>query len=289
MLTALLIMVREGFEAALVVGIVYAYLVRIGRADLRRPMWRGVLAASALSVVAGVAIHLTVEQLNGATRLRVFAAISVIAVVVLTWMVFWMRTQARAIRGALQHHIDSALTGSTLGRDVRFAVAAVTFIAVAREGLEASLFMIAAATTDSGAAVFLGALIGVAIACLLGYLVVIGGRRLPMAAFFRITGLVLIVFAAGLASRGVMFLQSAGDLPSLSTAVFDLTGHPWLTVDTEAGKFLGAMLGWDPRPSVEQILVYLGYLGIVVPLFLRPARTAAAARSGRSSRPVTSS
>jgi high-affinity iron transporter len=271
MLTALLIMVREGFEAALIVGIVYAYLIRIGRADLRRAMWRGVLAAAALSVAAGVVIHLTVERLDGAARLRVFAMISVIAVVVLTWMVFWMRTQSRRIRGELHHNIDAALGVTASGRDVTLAVGIVTFIAVAREGLEAALFMIAAATTDSGAAVLVGALAGLTIACVLGYLVVIGGRRLPMATFFRVTGLVLIVFAAGLASRAVMFLQSAGDISSLADAVYDLTAYPWLTTSSEIGKFLGAMLGWDPRPSIEQVVVYVGYLSIVVPLFLRPS------------------
>jgi high-affinity iron transporter len=258
--------------------------VRIERRELLGAMWRGVLAAAVLSVAAGVVIHLTVDRLDGAARLRVFGAISMFAVVVLTWMVFWMRTQARRIRGALQHDIDDVLDRSVgrPNREVRLAVAAVAFLAVAREGLEAALFMIAAATTDSGAAVLIGALAGLAIACGLGYVVVIGGRRLPMATFFRVTGLLLIVFAAGLASRAVMFLQAAGDLGTVANAVYDLTAIPSLTTGTEVGKFLGAMLGWDPRPSAEQVAVYLGYLAVVVPLFLRPTPSA----SRKTGKPV---
>jgi high-affinity iron transporter len=277
MLTALLIMVREGFEAALVVAIIYAYIRRIERTDLLRPMWQGVAAAVALSVGAGVAIHLTVESLDGEARLRAFAGISVFAVVVLTWMIFWMRRHARAIKGELQHSIDTAMEARG---SIRWAVITAAFFATAREGLEASLFLIAAATTDSGTQVFLGGLIGIAIASVLGYLVVLGGKRLPMQQFFRITGLMLIVFAAGLLSRTVMFLQASGDLGTVWNNVYDLTGYGWLTTRTEVGKFLGAMFGWDPRPSIEQVVAYLAYLVTVTVLFLRnpkPARKPAQA------------
>jgi high-affinity iron transporter len=269
MVTALLIMVREGFEAALVVAIIYAYIRRIERPDLLRPMWQGVAAAVALSVAVGVVIHLTVESLDGAARLRAFAGISVFAVTVLTWMIFWMRRHARAIKGELQHSVDAAISR---GGSIRWAVAGAAFFATAREGLEASLFLIAAATTDSGTAVLTGGVIGIAIAAVLGYLVVLGGRRLPMQQFFRVTGLMLIVFAAGLVSRTVLFLQAAGDLGTIWNNVYDLTGFGWLTTRTEVGKFLGAMFGWDPRPSIEQVVAYLAYAVVVTVLFLRSPR-----------------
>jgi len=145
----------------------------------------------------------------------------------------------------------------------------VAFLAVAREGLEAALFLIAAATTEDGWAVLVGGLIGLAAASVLGFLVVLGGRRLPMRQFFAITGLVLIVFAAGLVSRTILWLQAAGELGTVWNNVYDLTAYPWLTVSTESGKFLGAMFGWDPRPSIEQIVGYLLFLGTVSWLFLR--------------------
>jgi high-affinity iron transporter len=270
-LTALLIMLREGFEAALVVAIVYAYIRRIDRPELTVPMWQGVAAAAALSVGVGIVVHLTVESLEGNARLLAFAAVSMLAVVVLTWMIFWMRSQAHRIRGELQGSVDQAIAA---GGDVRLAVMTVAFLAVAREGLEAALFLIAAATTEDGWAVLVGGLLGLAGASVLGFLVVLGGRRLPMRQFFTVTGLVLIVFAAGLVSRTILWLQATGDLGTVWNNVYDLTAYPWLTVNTETGKFLAAMFGWDPRPSIEQIVGYLLYLGTVSWLFLRAPRAA---------------
>jgi len=273
-LTALLIMLREGFEAALVVAIVYSYIRRIDRPDLVAPMWQGMAAAAALSVGVGIVVHLTIENLTGRARLLAFAAVSLLAVVVLTWMIFWMRRQAHLIKGELQHSVDLAIAGRA---DVRLAVMTVAFLAVAREGLEAALFLIAAATTEDGWAVLVGGLIGLALASLAGYLVVLGGRRLPMRQFFTVTGLVLIVFAAGLVSRTVLWLQLAGVLGTVWNNVYDLTAYRWLTVSTESGKFLGAMFGWDPRPSIEQVVAYLAFLVTVSWLFLRPPRPARAA------------
>ncbi len=269
MLASFLIMLREGFEAALVVAIIYAYVRKIERPDLMRPMWFGIGGAVVVSVLAGVAIHTTVDGLVGTARLRAFAMISLLAVAVLTWMVFWMRRHSRAIKGELQHSIDAA---ASRGRGIWWAVSLAAFFAVAREGLEAALFLIAAATTDSGALVMAGGLLGLAIAAVAAYLVVLGGRRLPMAVFFRITGLMLILFAAGLLSRTVMFLQTSGDLFIVWNNVYDLRQFAWLTVETEVGKFLGAMFGWDPRPSIEQIVAYLGYALTVAYLFVRTPR-----------------
>ena len=271
MLTALLIMLREGFEAALVVAIVYSYIRRIDRPDLVAPMWQGMAAAAALSVGVGIVVHLTIENLTGRARLLAFAAVSLLAVVVLTWMIFWMRRQAHLIKGELQHSVDLAVAGRA---DVRMAVMTVAFLAVAREGLEAALFLIAAATTEDGWAVLVGGLIGLALASVAGYLVVLGGRRLPMRQFFTVTGLVLIVFAAGLVSRTVLWLQLAGVLGTVWNNVYDLTAYRWLTVSTEPGKFLGAMFGWDPRPSIEQVVAYLAFLVTVAWLFLRAPRPA---------------
>ncbi|MEO6713090.1 MAG: FTR1 family protein, partial [Mycobacteriales bacterium] len=196
---------------------------------------------------------------------------------VLTWMIFWMRRQAQAIRGELEERVDNALSR---GESV-FALAMVAFLAVLREGIEASLFLVAAATDTGGGQVVVGALIGLLIAVALGLAVYAGGRRLPMRAFFTITGLVVIVFAAGLLARTVLFLQSSGDLGSVNDAVYDLTSYRWLTQSSEVGKFLAAMFGWDPRPSLEQLLAWALYIIPVTGLFLgtgtgrRPRRSRA--------------
>ena len=269
MIPSLLIMVREGFEAALIVALVFAYLRRIGRLDMARATWLGIAAAIAVSVAVGLIVHMTVGSLEGRARLQAFAAISLIAAGVLTWMVFWMRRQSRAIKGELEHRVDDALHSGNVGR----AVAAVAFFAVLREGIEAALFLIAAATESSGGEVVLGAVIGLSIAIVLGLIVFFGGRRLPMRAFFQVTGIIVIVFAAGLLARSVLFLQAAGVFGTAYDNVYDVTQYRFLTQETEVGKFLAAMLGWDPRPSIEQVVAWLGYLVPVTWLFLRGGRS----------------
>jgi len=272
---ALLIMLREGFEAALVVAIVFAYLRRIGRLDLTRSVWQGVALATAAALAVGVFVRLTVGSLEGDARLRAFAAISAVAAVVLTWMIFWMRRQSRLIKGDLEHKVDTALRSD----NTRRAIVAVALVAVLREGIEAALFLIAAGTDESGGAVILGALVGLLLASLLAYLVYWGGRSMPMKAFFTVTGLVLIVFAAGLVAKTVLFLQTSGDLGSFNlNGVYDLTTYRWLTQQTEEGKFLAAMFGWDPRPSIEQVVGWMAFAVPVTWLFLRrsPVRRPAA-------------
>jgi high-affinity iron transporter len=262
----LLIMLREGFEAALVVAIVFAYLRRIGRLDLARAVWQGVALATAAAFAVGIAVRITVGSLEGDARLRAFAAISALATVVLTWMVFWMRRQSRLIRGDLEHKVDAAIRSD----NTRRAIVAVALVAVLREGIEAALFLIAAGTDASGGAIVSGALAGLVLASLLAYVVYWGGRSMPMKAFFTVTGLVLIVFAAGLVAKTVLFLQTSGDLGSFNlNGVYDLTAYRWLTQQTEEGKFLAAMFGWDPRPSIEQVVAWTAFAAPVTWLFLR--------------------
>jgi high-affinity iron transporter len=277
MVPSLLIMVREGFEAALVVALVFAYLRRIGRIDMARATWLGIACGVALSTGLGIVVHATMGGLTGDARLRSFAAISLLAAGVLTWMVFWMRRQARAIRGELEQKVDRALGATNATR----AIALVAFLAVLREGVEAALFLVAAATESDGRELVAGAVLGLAIAVALGVLVYAGGRRLPMRAFFQVTGLVVIVFAAGLLARAVLFLQASGDLGSLDDAVFNLTTVGWLTQETEVGRFLAAMFGWDPRPSIEQLAVWGAYLLPVTAAFLFTPSSGSASPSRR--------
>jgi high-affinity iron transporter len=267
MLPALLIMVREGFEAALVVAILYAYIRRIERTDLGRAVWAGVASAALIALTASIAIHIVLGRLEGDARLVSFGIVSLAAVGVLTWMVFWMRRQSRLIKNELQTKVDVALGTAHVGR----AVAAVAFFAVLREGIEAGLFLVAATTADDGGRVAAGGAIGLAIAVALGYVVYAGGRRLPMQLFFRVTGIIIIVFAAGLMTRSVMFFQSADVLGTVADNIYDVRQYAWLTTSTEVGKFLSAMVGWDPRPSLEQVLAWALYLVPVTWLFLRPA------------------
>jgi high-affinity iron transporter len=262
-----LIILREGFEAALIVAIVLAYLRSIGRLDLSKTVWAGVFIAAAVAFALGIILNTVVDGLEGPARMRTFAAIAFAAAAVLTWMVFWMRKQARNIKGELQHAIDAALSGTNVGR----ALFLVAFFALLREGIETALFLVAAATGTGTGDILIGGALGLAGAAVLGVLVYQGGRKVPLQQFFKITGYLIIVFAAGLAAKGVMFLQASGDLGSVNYAFYDVTSVHWLTSSTQVGKFLAGIFGWDPRPSLEQVVVWLAVLVPLCFLFTRQA------------------
>lgn len=260
---ALLITLREGFEAALIVAIVLAAVSRGGLPGLRRWVWIGAAGAVVLSLAIGLVLHLTIDDLTGVARLRTFALICLAAAGLLTWMVFWMRGHARSLKADLEDRVQGAASQSAL------ALAGVAFVAVAREGLETALFLVSSTTASSGGQVLSGGLIGLAIAVALGAAVYQGSRVVPLGVFFQVTGVLIIAFAAGLLSRAVQFLQAAGDLGTLNDAAYNLTGLTWLTVRTESGRFLAGILGWDPRPSAEQVAIYVLYLVPVLVVFFR--------------------
>jgi high-affinity iron transporter len=278
---AFLIMLREGFEAALVVAIVLAYLRAVDRRDLGRSAWYGVGAGVVVALAIGLGVRATVGALEGEARMLAFAAISASAAAVLTWMIFWMRKQGAATRTGLHAQVDRALASARGGRGVLL----VAFAAVLREGVEAALFLLAATLDANSNAVLVGGVAGLAVAVLIGVALYAGGRRVSVQVFFRVTGVLLILFAAGLCAKTVFFLQAAGDLGSLDDAAYNLTAQHWLTVGSESGRVLAGLFGWDPRPSVEQVVVWLAYLVPVGALFLAgerrtPDRRPAVARQG---------
>jgi high-affinity iron transporter len=281
---AFLITLREGFEAALIVAIVLAAVRRRDTGHLTRWIWLGTGAALALSIAVGWILHVTVDDLQGVARLRTFAIICVAAAGLLTWMIFWMRKHSRSLKRELEGQVDAAIGHSAM------ALAGVAFLAVAREGLETALFLISTTTGGSDGDVLIGALLGLAIAVVLGVAVYHGSRVIPLRAFFQVTGVLIIMFAAGLLSRAVQFLQAAGDLDTLNNAAYNLTMYHWLTVDSEAGKFLAGIFGWDPRPSAEQVAVYLLYLVPALVAFFwganRPVRPRDAEDPERPAEPV---
>lgn len=273
MWSSMLVMLREGFEAALVVSLVLAYLRRIDRMDLSRSVWRGVALAVVVSIGVGFGIRATIGTLEGPARLRAFAAVSLVAVAVLTWMISWMRRQSRLIRGDLESRVDAALRSGT----VRRTVAGVAMVAVVREGVESALFLLALSDRGESAQLLVGAGLGLLAACALAFAIYWGGRAIPMRTFFTATGLVLILFGAGLLAHAVQLLQATGDLGSFDlNGVYDLRSHPWLTEQTEIGRFLAALVGWDPRPSIEQIVAWVGYLLPVSAIYVAPSSVARA-------------
>lgn len=269
---------REGIEAALIVSILLAYLRKLERADGTRLVWVGALGALALSALVGTGIFLAGASFEGRSEALFAGTVTLAAVAVLTWMIFWMRRQAASIRAELHEKVDVALaTGG-------FALAAIAFFAVLREGVETALFLYAAAagTAIEAGAVggqLLGALLGLVAAVVLGYLIYRGGVRLNLRAFFRVTGLALAVIAAGLLAYGLHELQEAEVLPVLGALAFDLSAS--LPDDVGIGAVLRGLVGYHATPSVLEVLAWSAYLVVVAGTFLRPARatTAAPARA----------
>jgi len=258
---------REGVEAALIVAIVLAYLVRTGNGSQAPKVWLGAGLAAVLSLVAGIVIFQTVGAFEEPYEQYFEAATLLIAAAVVTWMLFWMRRQAMAIRGDLHARIDRVLTeGSALG------LAVLAFTAVIREGLETSVFLVGQAqSAESGApSVIVGALIGLAIAIAIGWMFYTGSRRIDLRSFFRWTGIGLIFIAAGLLSHAIHELVEVGIVPFGTQTAYDISTV--LPDDTGIGQFLRAILGYSAAPELATLAVHVAYLVIVLALYLRPAR-----------------
>jgi high-affinity iron transporter len=270
MTAAFFVTLREGLEAALIVGIIVAYLVKVGRRDAVRTVAYGAGAAVGLSAIVGVLIHATVGSLPEVAQETFEGIAALLAVVVLTWMLFWMRRQGRAIKGDLEAGVDAAL-----GRGSTLALAVLAFVAVAREGLETVLFMLAVLGSSEDVLVtMLGAVSGLVIAIVVGWAIFAMGVRVNLRQFFTATGILLIFVAAGLLGHAVHELTEAGWLPETGVA-FDLSGS--LSRDGLLGSILAGLFGYRPAPTWSELIAYVVYLVPVLILFLAPERVPARA------------
>ena len=272
MLANYLIGLREGLEASLVVGILVAYLVRTGNRHGVRAVWLGVGLAVAVSLAFGALLTFSSQRMTFAAQEAFGGIMSIIAVGFVTWMVFWMKRASRNLRGELHGRLDQALAvGST-------ALVVVAFVAVAREGLETALFLWSAigASSEGGStgAAVLGAVLGLATAVLLGWLIYRGALRLNLAVFFRWTGAALIVVAAGVLAYGVHDLQEAGLLPGLDNLAFDVSST--IVPGTLVATLIKGVFNLSPAMTVLEVVVWVGYLVPTMILYFRPAREAAA-------------
>jgi high-affinity iron transporter len=261
MLATFFLMLREGLEAALIVGIVAAYLVKIGRRDALPKVALGVASAIVLSIAIGVTVILTIEELPEIVQATAEGIAALVAVTVLTWMLFWMRRQGRAIKGELEHGIDLAISnGSTL------ALVTLAFVAVIREGVETALFLIPILSFNgSGIDTLAGGLLGLAVAIGVGWTIFVAGRRVNLRRFFNVTGTILIFVAAGLVAFAIHEFGEAGLIANAGTA-FDLTGI--LSDTSPLGSVLHGLFGYRSAPTVLELLGYLVYLVPVLVLFV---------------------
>ena len=278
MLIPFLIMLREGIEAALIVGIVASYLKQSGRGALMPAVWVGVLLATALSLFTGAGLQLLAAEFPQKQQELFEGVVGLIAVVMLTSMVFWMRKAARSIKGELHASIDKALTRGADGQG--WALIGMVFLAVAREGLESVFFLLAVFQQSSGWEAPVGALAGIAVSVVIGWGLYSGGVRLDLRRFFRFTGLFILLVAAGLLASVLRKLHEAGVWNHLQAVVFDMSET--LPMDSPAGAVLSGLLGYQAAPVTGEVIVYLAFLAVALFFFLRPAAApaprAAAAR-----------
>ena len=265
MLPSFLIMLREGIEAALIVGIIAGYLARTGRSEWLPAVWVGTLLAIALSLFVGAAVLAVGAQFPQKTQELFEAIVGGAAVVILLSMVFWMRKAARSIRATMEHDIDLAMADS---RGPTWALIGMSFFAVAREGLESVFFLLALFQQSPGWAAPLGALLGVAVAIGIGYGIYRGGVRLDLKRFFLWTGIFIIFVAAGLASSVLRNLHEAGVWNHLQQPVWDLS-HA-LPVSSLTGTVLSGLFGYHDTPVLGEVLIWALVAGASLWFFLRP-------------------
>jgi high-affinity iron transporter len=266
-LASYLIGLREGLEVTLVVSILIAYLVKSGRRRELIPLWAGVAAAIALSVLFGALLTYTETTLLADTQSReLFEAItSVVAVVLVTWMIFWMRRTARRLKGELHGKLESAIGVGAL------AIAGIAFVSVVREGLEtALLFYTAAQGATSTITPLLAISAGVATSVLIGFGLYAGAIRVNLSRFFTVSGVLLVFVAAGIFKYGIHDFQEAGVLPGLHTIAFDVTAV--LDPASWYGAAIAGMFNITGAPSVLETVAYLAYLVPVLAVFLWPSR-----------------
>ena len=256
---------REGLEAALIVGIIVAFVVRSGRRERLRAVWVGVVAAVVASLGFAGFLSFTARELPGNGEAIFAGFTSILAVGFVTWMVFWMRNHARNLTADVQGNVGVALGGTA------FALAAASFLAVAREGLETALFLWPTVrAAGDGVGPIVGAFVGLALATVLGFLVYKRSVKLNLQKFFRYTSVALIVIAAGVLAHAVHEFQEIGWVGGAESFFynFSFSETGWF------GSILKGTLSLTPAMTWLSAVTYITYLAATLSLFLRKPRAA---------------
>jgi high-affinity iron transporter len=264
MLANFLIGLREGLEAALIVGILISFAIKIDRRDVIARIWWGVAAAVVASLAAGATIFFVFAEAEDSIAPIIAGSLSILAAGLLTWMIFWMAKTARFLKSSLETSLKGSISKSGL------SISIVAFTAVIREGVETALFIWASAnSTGDGVPAIAMAFVGIAVAVILGWLITRGLMRVNLATFFLWTSAVLIIVAAGILAYGVHEFQEVGLLPA-GAPVYDLS--PWLGKETVIGAFLYGLISFRPNPSILEMIVWTAYVVPTLSLFLATSR-----------------
>ena len=256
MLPGFVLALREGMEAALIVGIVLSVLRKMERQNLNSAVWFGAISAIVVSVLAALGMNWIGAEFKGQGEQMFEGFTMLLAAGVLTWMVFWMRKQSHVIRAEIEKGVDQAATGH--GRRALFILA---FLAVVREGIELSLFLLAARLSSTPFQELIGVALGISLAALFGWILFATSHRLSLARFFQSTNIFLALFAAGLVGLGMHELNELGWIPAIIEHVWSLNG--FIPDDSTSGQILKALVGYTSAPSLSQVIAYLGYFIIL--------------------------
>jgi high-affinity iron transporter len=263
-LATLVIFLREGVEASMIVAILLAYLNRLGRREHFRDVFLGVGAALVLATAAGVVVYTTIHSYDGTRGQTIFeTATYLLAAAVLTYMTFWMRNHARFLSRELRSRAEAALDGKA-----RWGLALLAFQAVGREGLETVVFTLAIIFSTSAVSALGGAAIGLAGSLVIAFVIYRMGHKLNLGKFFTVIGVLLMVFAAGLLTDAVGNMQELGWVHVLDSPMWHSGGL--LSQDSAFGDVLHSFFGYSDSPTPLQLIVYVGYLAIVVAAYLGP-------------------
>ena len=267
-----LIALREGVEAALIVGVVAAYLVKVGRKNLLPKVWLGVVIAAAIPLSLGAIMTWGPYTLSFQAQEILGGTLSLVAVAMVTWMILWMSSNSRQFARKLRED-----TAAQLASGSDWGVVWIAFIAVAREGIETALFVwatIKSSAENAIAAPALGVVTGLLVAVVIGWLIYTGAARINLSVFFNITGLLLIFVAAGIVSYGIGDLQESSVLPGWGVPIYDITAYldgslySWLTTSSWWWTLLEAMFNANASPTHLQLIGWVLYIVIILPLFL---------------------
>jgi high-affinity iron transporter len=269
MLPTYLLSLREGLEAALIIGIVLGALTKIRRSDLSPAVWLGTLSAVGVSILTAVLLTTFGMSLEDEAE-QIFEGVTMlIAAGILTWMIFWMSKQARYLKSELEAGVNKA--AASTGKRAMFWVA---FVAVVREGIELALFITAAffagdqsQITTNIIQTLAGTILGLGTAALLGWTLFATTVRLDLRRFFQVTGILLILFAAGLVAHGVHEFNEVGWIPAVVEHVWDV--NTIVDENSLPGQLLKTLFGYNGNPSLTEMIAYFAYLAVVTVLWRR--------------------
>ncbi len=271
MLPSFVLALREGIEAALIIGIILGVLRKIELQSLNRTVWAGVVSAAGVSFLAALGLNWVGAGFEGRAEQLFEGTTMFLAAGILTWIIFWMNNQSKSMRQDIEASIKN-----TAANQSKSALFFLVFLAVVREGIELALFLLAARLASNPLQVIIGSAMGLSLAALTGWFIFASSLKLSLQRFFQATNILLVFFAAGLVGIGIHEFNELGWIPAILEHVWDLNFI--LSDRSTTGQLLKALFGYSSSPSLSQVIGYLAYLGLLLVLAWNKRRPHGAGR-----------